>query len=230
MHCASRSTWNVRSRPNWWRRAVSGDLDGPARLEITPTPMGCGARLVWSLELRQPWLARMARVTRPLLMWAHGRIISSGVRQFERVALATPPRPADQRAGECAERDVIGDLRQRGQGGMRGQWRPSTPRSRPAMARPASAPHTIARRRGRTAASTTPQASEIAPWATAPTAACAARRCVVGDQQRAGGAERGDRGATGRQRVHGRGSAAQYARERAGPQAGSKGGRVHGRQ
>ena len=72
---------------------VSGDLDGPARLEITPTPMGCAARLVWSLELREPWLARLARVTRPVLTWAHDRIISSGVRQFERVALsdAAPP-------------------------------------------------------------------------------------------------------------------------------------------
>ena len=72
---------------------VSGDLDGPARLEITSTPMGCAARLVWSLELREPWLARLARVTRPVLTWAHNRIISSGVRQFERVALsdAAPP-------------------------------------------------------------------------------------------------------------------------------------------
>ena len=72
---------------------VSGDLDGPARLEITPTPMGCAARLVWSLELREPWLARLARFTRPVLTWAHDRIISSGVRQFERVALsdAAPP-------------------------------------------------------------------------------------------------------------------------------------------
>lgn len=72
---------------------VSGDLAGPARLEITPTASGCAARLVWSLELRQPSLARIARVTRPVLMWAHDRIISSGVRQFERVALsdAAPP-------------------------------------------------------------------------------------------------------------------------------------------
>src|SRR5260370_10595331 len=54
---------------------------------------------------------------------------------------------------------------------MRGQRRPSAPRSRPAMARPASAPHTTARRRGRTAASTTPHPSEIAPWATTPAAA-----------------------------------------------------------
>ncbi|HKF92632.1 MAG TPA: SRPBCC family protein [Acidimicrobiia bacterium] len=72
---------------------VTGDLDGPARLEITPTPSGCAARLVWSLELREAWLARVVRFTRPVLTWAHDRVISSGVRQFERVALsdAAPP-------------------------------------------------------------------------------------------------------------------------------------------
>jgi hypothetical protein len=70
---------------------VSGDLDGPARLEIAPTPQGCAARLVWSLELREPWLARLARFTRPVLTWAHDRVISSGVRQFERVALSDAP-------------------------------------------------------------------------------------------------------------------------------------------
>ena len=67
---------------------VSGDLLGPARLEITPTAAGCAARLVWSLELREPWLARIARFTRPVLTWAHDRVISSGVHQFERVALS----------------------------------------------------------------------------------------------------------------------------------------------
>ena len=72
---------------------VTGDLEGPARLEIMPTASGCAARLVWSLELREPWLARIARVTRPVLTWAHDRVISSGVHQFERVALsgAAPP-------------------------------------------------------------------------------------------------------------------------------------------
>ena len=69
---------------------VTGDLDGPARLEIAPTSSGCAARLVWSLELRVPWLARIVRPTRPVLTWAHDRVISRGVRQFERVALSDP--------------------------------------------------------------------------------------------------------------------------------------------
>jgi hypothetical protein len=45
------------------------------------------------LELREPRLRRFARVARPVLGWAHDRIISIGVHQFERVALsdAAPP-------------------------------------------------------------------------------------------------------------------------------------------
>ena len=71
---------------------VTGDLEGPARLEIAPTAGGCETRLVWLLELRERRLRQFARVARPVLGWAHDRIISLGVRQFERVALddATP--------------------------------------------------------------------------------------------------------------------------------------------
>lgn len=71
---------------------VTGDLEGPARLEIRPTAGGCVTRLVWLLELRERRLRQFARVARPVLGWAHDRIISIGVRQFERVALddATP--------------------------------------------------------------------------------------------------------------------------------------------
>jgi hypothetical protein len=72
---------------------VTGDLDGPARLEIAPIASGCAARLVWLLDLREPRLRRFARVARPVLGWAHDRVIAIGVRQFERVALNdAPPR------------------------------------------------------------------------------------------------------------------------------------------
>jgi Polyketide cyclase / dehydrase and lipid transport len=82
---ALRVTVNVERAipPERVETRVTGDLDGPARLEIAPTPSGCAARLVWSLEL-----ARLARFTRPILTWAHDRVISSGVHQFERVALS----------------------------------------------------------------------------------------------------------------------------------------------
>jgi hypothetical protein len=80
-------------RPEMVATRISGDLDGPARLELSPTASGCAARLVWSLELREPWLARLARFTRPVLTWAHDRVITSGVREFERVALIEAPPP-----------------------------------------------------------------------------------------------------------------------------------------
>jgi len=66
---------------------VTGDLEGPARLEIAPHPSGCTARLVWTLELRDSWLRRLAPVARPAMEWAHDHIVEVGVRQFERVAL-----------------------------------------------------------------------------------------------------------------------------------------------
>jgi uncharacterized protein YndB with AHSA1/START domain len=66
---------------------IDGDLDGPARLEVTPAPDGCAARLVWSLRLRDPVLRRVALVGRPAMSWAHDRIVDIGVRQFEERAL-----------------------------------------------------------------------------------------------------------------------------------------------
>jgi hypothetical protein len=80
-------------RPERVETRVSGDLDGPARLEISRTTSGCTARLVWSLELREPSLARLARIARPVLMWAQDRVITGGVHQFEHVALGETRLP-----------------------------------------------------------------------------------------------------------------------------------------
>lgn len=66
---------------------VSGDLLGPARLELHPAPAGTVARLAWSLEVRSPRLRPLATVVRPALAWAHDRIVESGLRQFEQHAL-----------------------------------------------------------------------------------------------------------------------------------------------
>jgi hypothetical protein len=67
---------------------VSGDLDGPARLEIHPAPgLGSAARLVWHLEVRDRVLRPVARVARPLMVWAHDRVVATGVEQFRRRAL-----------------------------------------------------------------------------------------------------------------------------------------------
>lgn len=72
---------------------VRGDLDGPARLEIAPAPDGSTARLTWSLELRDTLLRPLSLVARPAMMWAHDRVIVTGLREFERRALQDGERP-----------------------------------------------------------------------------------------------------------------------------------------
>jgi len=70
---------------------VDGDLRGPARLEIGPHVDGCTARLVWSLELRDPVLRNVAVFARPAMVWAHDRVVAAGVADFERRARLSRP-------------------------------------------------------------------------------------------------------------------------------------------
>ena len=77
---------------------VSGDLEGPARLDLDAHPEGSEARLSWELELRDPLLRTAAVVARPVMEWGHSWVVDTGVRQFRRTALAghdrsSPPRP-----------------------------------------------------------------------------------------------------------------------------------------
>jgi carbon monoxide dehydrogenase subunit G len=67
---------------------VSGDLEGPARLEVGGGDECSSARLAWAVELRLPVLSAASLVARPLLVWAHDRIVSTGVKQFRHGALA----------------------------------------------------------------------------------------------------------------------------------------------
>jgi hypothetical protein len=66
---------------------VSGDLEGPARLEVGPSPVGSTARLVWELEVRRPALRIVATVARPTLQWGHEWVVNNGVEQFRRAAI-----------------------------------------------------------------------------------------------------------------------------------------------
>ena len=66
---------------------VTGDLQGPARLELSPTPSGAAARLAWTLDVRSSLLRPFATVARPALAWAHDRIVERGLAQFEQRAL-----------------------------------------------------------------------------------------------------------------------------------------------
>lgn len=66
---------------------VSGDIEGPARLELEPTDDGTSARLVWSVRIVDPALRATARVARPLMEWGHDWVVSRGVRAFRQNAL-----------------------------------------------------------------------------------------------------------------------------------------------
>ncbi len=66
---------------------VSGDLEGPARLDLAAHSEGSEAGLSWDLEVREPLLRAGAWAARPLMEWGHNWIIESGVRQFRRKAL-----------------------------------------------------------------------------------------------------------------------------------------------
>jgi hypothetical protein len=70
--------------------AVSGDLEGPARLELAATPDGCEARMWWELEARDPLLRVASVVGRPVMEWGQKWIVDTGVRQFRRDALGAP--------------------------------------------------------------------------------------------------------------------------------------------
>lgn len=67
--------------------SVRGDLEGPARLEIEPTPAGCDARLVWELHLRDRLLRPLSGVARPAMRWAHDRVVDVGLMEFRRRAI-----------------------------------------------------------------------------------------------------------------------------------------------
>jgi len=69
------------------RTRVTGDLEGPAELELTATPTGSLARMAWSLDVRSSLLRPFASVARPMLAWAHDRIVERGLLQFEARAL-----------------------------------------------------------------------------------------------------------------------------------------------
>jgi uncharacterized protein YndB with AHSA1/START domain len=71
---------------------VTGDLAGPARLELEPNPHGTTARLVWELSVTSPLLRPLSTVARPALAWAHDRIVERGLAQFETYALDEHPR------------------------------------------------------------------------------------------------------------------------------------------
>ncbi|HEX5588164.1 MAG TPA: SRPBCC family protein [Acidimicrobiia bacterium] len=76
--------------PHVLAATVTGDLAGPARLELRPTATGAEARLAWTLEVQSSLLRPFAVVARPVLAWAHDRIVERGLGEFEAIALTEP--------------------------------------------------------------------------------------------------------------------------------------------
>jgi len=70
---------------------VSGDIAGPARLEVHDRDGGCAVRVSWKVEAKSGPLRVGALFARPLLQWSHERVVSMGLAQFARRALQ--PRP-----------------------------------------------------------------------------------------------------------------------------------------
>ena len=70
---------------------VSGDIAGPARLEVTATEAGCAVRVSWKVEARSGPLRMGALVARPVLQWSHERVVAMGLAQFGRRALELRP-------------------------------------------------------------------------------------------------------------------------------------------
>jgi uncharacterized protein YndB with AHSA1/START domain len=63
---------------------ASGDLSGPASLELDPHPRGTQAHMTWALEPRVRMLSGF--MTGPVLRWGQDWVVGTGLRQFERRA------------------------------------------------------------------------------------------------------------------------------------------------
>lgn len=67
---------------------VAGDIEGSARLEITPTAVGSELHFTSELSPTNPVLRTVARVARPLVRFGHDWVLDTGLRQFRDRALA----------------------------------------------------------------------------------------------------------------------------------------------
>jgi uncharacterized protein YndB with AHSA1/START domain len=69
---------------------ATGDVDGPARLDLEPDGTGTLARLRWDLVPHHAVLAGLGQFGRPLLEWGQRWIVSTGMRQFSARDTSTP--------------------------------------------------------------------------------------------------------------------------------------------
>ncbi len=72
--------------------AVSGDLEGPARLEVAARPGGSEARMSWELEARAALLRGASSVAWPVMERAQHWVVGTGIRQFRRATFGEQDR------------------------------------------------------------------------------------------------------------------------------------------
>lgn len=64
---------------------LSGDIVGPAEVQLAEHPDGCEATVRWSVRLREPTLKLAATVAPGAVEWGHDRVVTATVRSFQRV-------------------------------------------------------------------------------------------------------------------------------------------------
>jgi uncharacterized protein YndB with AHSA1/START domain len=72
---------------------VSGDLAGPARLEVEADGDSSSARLTWSLVVQRPALNVLERIARPVMVWGHDAVVARGLQRFSDAIGATTRPP-----------------------------------------------------------------------------------------------------------------------------------------
>jgi uncharacterized protein YndB with AHSA1/START domain len=77
---------------------ITGDIAGPAALAIEANGAGSAASLEWTVELRDPSLRAAALLGRPVMQWAHDRVVATGVEEFRRRALRPDLGPVGSEA------------------------------------------------------------------------------------------------------------------------------------
>ncbi|HZU79005.1 MAG TPA: SRPBCC family protein [Acidimicrobiales bacterium] len=70
--------------PSRIEAVVSGDLRGPATLELVQSTRGTAATVAWRIEMMQPAMRLAARFAHPMLRWGHDRVVEMTVAGFRR--------------------------------------------------------------------------------------------------------------------------------------------------
>jgi len=65
---------------------VTGDIEGPAHLEVSGTADGSEVRLTWAVVVKDPMLRAGAVLGRPVMQWGHEWVVATGMTQFKKHA------------------------------------------------------------------------------------------------------------------------------------------------